>query len=130
MAAPPMTHKNRSFLVKGNSENLSYDIGSLEPAVKNNVWELWVSSVSVQQKTPKSVLVGLKSNLVLKSSYLALFSLQDKDPIQTIFIPETWYEFDYVADTFELYLVDLITGKDLALVDTTFFVHIIFHRKA
>ena len=131
MASPPLTHKNRSVLVKGKARGLSCSLLALEPTIRHNVWEICISSVSVNcANEPTNYLLGIKSNYVHKSTYLALVSFSGKsEKNQTIYLPQNWFEIDYVEDSFDLSIIDMNTHMELMSQDT-FHVHVMYHRKA
>ena len=130
-----MEPKNRSFILKGEPQSgiLSFNLTELEPKIRNNVWALAISSLTIAYKegeVHRDYTIGLKCNFVEKSSFIAVAAFTPTSgTVQTkLFVP-VWYEMDFVANMFEIAVHDILAEK---VVDehTLFCIQVLFHRKA
>ena len=78
----------------------------------------------------KDIVLGLKTNYVEKSNYIAITSFANADGLtSTIHLAPIWYEIDFVGTSFELTLYNIETD-DVYVGDESFYIQVVYHRKA
>lgn len=130
MAYQVTSAKNKSVLLTGGALNLNFELAADEPDIKKFVWEVCISSVSVQfQEAPReNVFLGIRLNYVDKSRYIACMPIFPNQSMQTMHFHPIWYEFDYVTDIASVTLTNLSSGATYS--EGNFFVHLVYHRKS
>ena len=130
---PKIIPKNRSFLLEGTLDHgkLKFDLTTAEPSIRNNVWAVSIASMTIiyNDSTEKNIVIGLKSNYIEKSKFLAISSFSNVQRAETKTFYPTWFEIDFVAKNFELEFRDL-QKNTIYEGSEQFFVLVLYHRKA
>lgn len=137
-----MTDSAQSVIVRGHANNLQSAIShSSGLSMRMGVWEMCVSSITMQISTSDILAYGLECNLVQqqcisestgqaekKPATLVTFSVSSQTPLLHINFRSQWFEVNHMSCNARFTLRNLMSGREVQNADPVV-VHFLHRRK-